>query len=103
MRPVHARATRDAWHARGFTFRIELGRTFCAHLSLRLQIALVADDNDGEVVFVLDAQDLLLECDNLLEALPRCYAVDEQEALACSHVLLAHGRVFLLASGIEHV
>ena len=27
----------------------------------------------------------------------------EQEALACSHVLLAHGRVFLLASGIEHV
>ena len=70
-----------------------MGRTFCAHLSLAFQITLVSDDNDGEVVLVLDAQDLLLECDDLLEALTRCYAVNEKEALACSHVLLAHGTV----------
>lgn len=80
-----------------------MGRTFCAHLSLGVQIALVSDDNDGEVVLVLDAQNLLLECDDLFEALARCYAVNEKEALACPHVLLAHGRVLLLAGRVEHV
>ena len=84
-------------------FRKKSVRTFCAHLSLGVQIALVADNDDGEVVLVLDAQNLLLECDDLLEALARCYAVDEQETLACSHVLLAHGRVLLLAGRVEHV
>jgi hypothetical protein len=83
-------------------FRV-LGRTFCAHLPLAVQIALVSNNDDREVVLVLDAQNLLLECDDLLEALARCYAVYEQEAFACSHILLAHGRVLLLASRVKHV
>lgn len=77
--------------------------TFCAHLPLRLQITLVAHDDYGEVVLVLDPQYLLLECDNLFEALPRRDAVDEQKAFACSHVLLAHGRILFLTSGIEYI
>jgi hypothetical protein len=77
--------------------------TFGADLALVLQVALVADDDDGEVVPVLDAEDLLLEGHDLLEALPAGYAVDEQEALAGPHVLLAHGAVFFLAGGVEHV
>lgn len=77
--------------------------TLCADLSLALQIALVADDNDRERVLVLDSKDLLLECDDLLEALPRCYTVDQQKTLARPHVLLAHRRVFFLSGGIEHV
>jgi len=77
--------------------------TFCAHLPLALQIALVAHNDDGEVVLVLDAQYLLLERLDLLIALPRRDAVDQQEALARPHVLLAHGRVLLLPGRVEHV
>jgi hypothetical protein len=75
----------------------------CRHLPLAVEIALVADDNHGEVVLVFYAQDLLLEGHDLLEALAVGYRVDEQEALAGPHVLLAHGRVLLLAGRVEHV
>jgi hypothetical protein len=75
----------------------------CWHLPLAIEIALVADDNHGEVVLVFYAQDLLLEGHNLLEALAVGYRVDEQEALAGPHVLLAHGRVLLLAGCVEHI
>lgn len=78
-------------------------RTLCRHLPLAVKIALVAHDDHGEVVLVLYSEDLLLECHNLLEALSVGYRVDEQEALAGPHVLLAHRRVFLLASCVEHV
>jgi hypothetical protein len=50
--------------------RRKMRRTFNAHLSLGIQITLVADDDDGKVVLVLDAQYLLLEGDHFLEALP---------------------------------
>jgi hypothetical protein len=78
-------------------------RTLCRHLPLAVEIALVADDDHGEVVLVLYSQNLLLERHNLLEALPVGYRVDEQEALSCAHVLLAHGRVLLLSRCIEHI
>ena len=80
-----------------------MARTLCRHLPLAIEIALVTDDNHGEVVLVLDPEDLLLECHDLLEALPVGYRVDEQEALSCAHVLLAHGRVLLLSSCVEHI
>lgn len=78
-------------------------RTLCRHLPLAVEIALVANDDHGEVVLVLYSQDLLLESHNLLEALPVGYRVDEQEALSCAHVLLTHGRVLLLSSCVEHI
>jgi hypothetical protein len=87
----------------GVVFQGVSRRTFEAHLTFSIQIALVANDNDGEVVLVLDAQDLLLECHDFLKALSRRYAVDEEEAFAGSHVLLAHGRVFFLAGRVKHV
>lgn len=72
-------------------------------LPLVLQIALVANDNHGEVVLVLDPENLLLESGNFLEALAGVDGVDEQETLAGPHVLLSHGRVFLLTGGIEDI
>lgn len=72
-------------------------------LSVVVEIALVADDDDGEVIPVLDAQDLLLEGQDLLKALPGGDRVDEQKALAGPHVLFPHGRVLFLTGGIEDV
>jgi len=80
-----------------------VARTLCGDLSLAVEITLVANDNHGEVVLVLDAENLLLEGHDLLEALAVGYRVDEQEALARAHVLLAHGRVLLLAGGVEDI
>lgn len=73
------------------------------NFALALKIALVADDDHGEVVLVLDSQDLLLECGDFLEALAGGDGVDKQETLACAHVLLSHGAVLFLASGIENI
>ena len=77
--------------------------TLPCHLAFALEIALVAYYNHGEVVLVLHAQNLLLECCDLLKALTRVDRVDEKETLASSHVLLAHRRVFLLAGGIKNI
>ena len=71
--------------------------------TLPLQIALVADNNDGEIVLVLDAQDLLLEGHDFFKGLTRCDRVDEQEALAGAHVLFPHCRILLLACRVENV
>lgn len=72
-------------------------------LPLAVKIALVADHNHREVVFILDAENLLLEGHNLLKALAVRYGVDEQKALAGPHVLLTHGRILLLAGSIENI
>ena len=78
-------------------------RTLLGNLSLPLQIALVANHNDGEVILVLDSQNLLLEGHDLLEALTACDTVDQEETLTRSHILLAHGGVLFLAGGIEDI
>lgn len=72
-------------------------------LSLGLEVALVGDDDNGEVILVLDAQYLLLEGHDLLVGGTRGDGVDEEEALARAHVLLAHGRVLLLTGGVEDI
>jgi hypothetical protein len=77
--------------------------TLTGDLALALQIALVSDDDHGEVVLILHAQDLLLEGGDFLEALSGCDGVDQQEALARAHVLLSHRRVFLLAGCVENI
>ena len=78
-------------------------RTLCRDLSFAIQIALVANHNHGEVVLVLDAQYLLLECLDFFKRLLRGDGVDEQETLAGAHVLFSHGGVFFLASGIQDI
>lgn len=99
---------RFAYATRGSAVWLVKLRCVCGHTLLRdcalfLQIALVGDDNDGKVVLVLDAQDLLLEGHDFFEGLARRYGVDEQEALAGAHVLFPHCRVFLLARRVEDV
>lgn len=77
--------------------------TLPGNLSLALQIALVAYNDHGEVVLVLDPQDLLLEGCDLFKALAGRDGVNEQEPFACPHVLLSHGGVLFLAGGVEHI
>ena len=77
--------------------------TLLGDYALLFQIALVADDNYGEIILVLDAQDLLLEGHDFFEGLARRYGVDEQEALAGPHVLFPHRRVFLLACCVQDI
>ena len=89
--------------AKAVGLQIEIWRTLCRNLPLAVEIAFVSNNDHGEVVFVLHPQDLLLECHDLLIALPVGYRVDKQEALASPHVLLAHRRVLLLTSCIENV
>lgn len=78
-------------------------RTLLGDRTLLLQITLVGNDDDGEVILVLDAQDLLLEGHDFFEGLARRNGVDEQESLAGSHVLFSHSRVFLLAGRIQDI
>jgi hypothetical protein len=66
-------------------------RTVHANLPLKLEVAFVCDDNDGERVLVLHAQNLLVERADFLERVPRRDRVDEQEPFTGPHVLLAHG------------
>lgn len=59
-------------------------------LSLVLEIALVCHNDDGEVVFVFDTKDLLMECRDFVKTVAGRNAVDEKETLASAHVLLSH-------------
>lgn len=77
--------------------------TLSCHFTLPLEITLVSYDNHWEVVLVLHAQDLLLECGDFLETLSACDGVDQQKSFAGAHVLLSHGRVLFLAGGIEDI
>ena len=65
--------------------------TVRADLPLKLEVAFGCDDNDGERVLVLHAQNLLVERADFLERIPRRDRVDEQEPFTGPHVLLAHG------------
>lgn len=98
----------DALLCRGFTERAAkaLGEIFAflaGHLSIALQITLVADQHHREGIAVLDTSDLLVECIDFFKGQTRGDGVDQNEALAVSHVLLSHGAVFLLASRIQHI
>ena len=66
-------------------------RTVHADLALKLEVAFVCDDDDGERILVLHAQNLLVERADFLERVPRGDRVDEQKPFTGPHVLLAHG------------
>jgi len=74
-----------------------------ANLAFVLQITFISNDDHREGVSVLHAENLLVEGADLLEGVSRSDGIDEKEALARAHVLLTHGTVFLLASGIQDV
>ena len=65
--------------------------TVHAYLTLILKIALVSNDDHRERVHIFHSQDLLVESADFLERGTRCDGVDEEETLACTHVLLSHG------------
>jgi hypothetical protein len=73
------------------------------HLTLALQITLVANDNHGEIVLVFDSQNLLLEGGDFLKTLARSNRIDQQEALSSSHVLFTHSTVFFLACRVQDI
>ena len=52
-------------------------RTIHANLPLKLKVALVGDDNDGERVLILHAQYLLVKRADFLKRVPRGDRVDE--------------------------
>lgn len=78
-------------------------RTSSCDLALVLKIALVSNDDNGKIVLVLYAQDLLLELLDFLKALLRSNAVYQKETLARSHILLPHCAVLLLTCSVENV
>lgn len=74
-----------------------------SNLSLILKIALVSYDDNRERILVLHTKNLLMESANFLERVAGGDRVNEEEAFTSAHVLLAHGSVFLLTSGVEDV
>jgi len=72
-------------------------------LALGLEIALVAEDDDGDGVGVLHAEDLVAEARHFVKAGAGGDTVHAQEALARPHVLISHRRVLFLPRGIEDV
>lgn len=77
--------------------------TSSCDLTLVLKIALVPDNDDGEVILVLYPQNLLLKLLDFLKALLRGDAVHQKETFARAHVLLSHCAVLLLTCSIEDV
>lgn len=66
-----------------------------------LKVGLVAHHEHGELVPVLDAQDLLVELEQLLEAGVVGHREHQQEALARAHVLLSHRAELLLPRSVQ--
>jgi len=66
-----------------------------------VEIALVADKNHGDVVSVLDAEDLLAHVDQVVEGAEGDNRVHQHETLAVLHVQITHGRELLSTGSIE--
>ncbi len=73
------------------------------HFSLGFQIYLVANEYHGYREVVLHSSDQFSHGIDLLEGSSGGDIVDEEEALSGSHVLIAHCRVFFLASSIQNI
>jgi hypothetical protein len=65
-------------------------RTIHSYLTFIFQVTLVRNNDDWELVHIFDPQNLLVECADFLERVPGRDRVDQEEALASTHVLLAH-------------
>jgi len=71
--------------------------------TLVLQIALVADQDRGEVLLVLDTDNLVADVLEVGKGRLGNDGVDEDEALAILHVKITHGSKLLRASGIKYL
>ena len=69
----------------------------CGHLPVQTFVALVPDNNDGNIVAVLDAVDLLLEALDSVKRIVLRDGVDDEEAVAFTYPLVSKGSVFLCA------
>jgi len=75
----------------------------CGHLPLVLQVALVADDDEGHAVTVLYSADLVSQIRNIIECRVGCNRIDQHKPLSASHVLITHRSQFLLTSGVQYL
>lgn len=72
------------------------------HLTLVLQVTLIAHHQHGELVAIFYAQYLALKLGYLIKAGMVVEREDEQETLTGAHVLLPHGTELLLTSCIQN-
>lgn len=56
------------------------------HHTITLEVRFVADDDDGDVLVIFDADDLLAKLGELVEAAPAGDGENKEEPLACFHV-----------------
>jgi len=75
----------------------------CGDLSFVLQIALVADNDEGDTVAVLHAADLVAQVRNVVEGRVRRDRVHKHKALAAPHVLVSHRRQLLLPGSVQYL
>ena len=102
---VHACA-RTRLDVGGANRQRKLARLHRRHGALRLEIALVAHNHQRHAsveVRVFHAADLLGKRSQIVERGARRDVVDEHEALAGAHVLVAHRRVLVLSSSIQDI
>lgn len=59
--------------------------------------------NHGNLILVLNTEDLLPEGSNFIETAAGGDGVDTQETLSSTHVLVSHGTVLLLTSSIKNI
>jgi len=81
----------------------QIGTLSCSDDSLCCQIALVADENAGNVVILLDAENLRAEGRDFVEGSSGSNIVHHQEALTSTHVLITHSGKLLLSGCVENV
>ncbi len=79
----------------------QLERSCTGDYTILLHIALVANNHHGNVVVVLDANDLLSELGELVEGVHVGNGEDEQEAISLLHVELTHGRELVCACRVK--
>ena len=71
------------------------------HRAVVLQIGLVTYDDEGDIRVVFDADDLLPQLGQFMQATHACNGEDQEESLALLHVQFAHGRELLCTCRIE--
>ena len=73
------------------------------HETFILQIRFVSHENHGELILILDAQDLRVKPRDLVETCTVGDGEDKQETFARSHVLFPHGTELFLACRVKNI